>query len=274
MLRHSRSPWSTGSRLPCSRPGQEAATVHSRQLGVGRFSAWLVEEGELPSDPLLGLKAPKLDSKVTEPLTEDQIKALYQGVRRNGPAGASRRGDRAAHGRDRGAGGGVCQHRDGRRRPPSRDCRRAAWQGWQGPRGAVWATDRPCPSPVPERTRAAHRLAATPPLWLGDRGKDFSSDALHKALGYHAKLAGISGFHPHLLRHTACAPLARHRRMSRAGSWLSPGGPSRTAHAVHPRLERPSVPLSRRGISTWATYDTPSAVPICPNDTRVVHYIQ
>ncbi|MDQ3476954.1 MAG: site-specific integrase, partial [Actinomycetota bacterium] len=36
--------------------GLQAATARSRQLGVRRFSAWLVEEQEIPGDPLLGVK--------------------------------------------------------------------------------------------------------------------------------------------------------------------------------------------------------------------------
>jgi integrase/recombinase XerD len=39
------------------------------------FSAWLTDEGEQDSDPLLGLKAPKLDTRVVEPLTDDQLQA-------------------------------------------------------------------------------------------------------------------------------------------------------------------------------------------------------
>ncbi|HMC02862.1 MAG TPA: tyrosine-type recombinase/integrase, partial [Cellulomonadaceae bacterium] len=58
--------------------GREATTVRSRQLGLRRFAAWLVDEGEIPADPLLGLKAPKLDAKVIEPLTTDQLKALLK----------------------------------------------------------------------------------------------------------------------------------------------------------------------------------------------------
>ena len=46
----------------------------------------------------------------------------------------------------------------------------------------------------------------------GDRGKRFSYDALHKTLGERANAAGIVGFHPHKLRHTAA-----HR-------WLAAGG--------------------------------------------------
>ncbi len=59
---------------------------------------------------------------------------------------------------------------------------------------------------------AAHRLEARPELWLGDRGKAFSYDALHKTLTERAAKAGIEGFTPHKLRHTAA-----HR-------WLVAGG--------------------------------------------------
>jgi site-specific recombinase XerD len=50
--------------------GAEPATARSRQLALKRLSAWLTEEGELDADPLLGLKPPKLDTKVTDSLTE------------------------------------------------------------------------------------------------------------------------------------------------------------------------------------------------------------
>ena len=62
------------------------------------------------------------------------------------------------------------------------------------------------------RVRRAHRLAGTPALWLGDRGKPFTYDGLHKSLGMRATMAGVDGFHPHRLRHTAA-----HR-------WLAAGG--------------------------------------------------
>ena len=40
------------------------ATGRARQLALRRFAAWLTEEGELDADPLVGLKPPKLDTKV------------------------------------------------------------------------------------------------------------------------------------------------------------------------------------------------------------------
>ncbi len=69
---------STASTAGLLEAGREASTVRSRQLGLRRFSAWLAEEGEIAADPLLGVKAPKLDAKVIEPLTDDQIRALLK----------------------------------------------------------------------------------------------------------------------------------------------------------------------------------------------------
>ena len=62
------------------------------------------------------------------------------------------------------------------------------------------------------RLRRGHRLASSANLWLGDRGKGFTYYALHKALALRAARAGVTGFHPHRLRHAAA-----HR-------WLAAGG--------------------------------------------------
>jgi site-specific recombinase XerC len=43
-----------------------------------RFSAWLADEGEIPADPLLGVKPPKMDQKVTQSLSDDQLKELLK----------------------------------------------------------------------------------------------------------------------------------------------------------------------------------------------------
>ncbi len=62
------------------------------------------------------------------------------------------------------------------------------------------------------RARRAHRLADTAALWLGDRGKELAYFGLRNTLQYRAELAGLKGFHVHLMRHTAAA------------RWLAAGG--------------------------------------------------
>jgi integrase len=60
--------------------------------------------------------------------------------------------------------------------------------------------------------RERHPLAGEPDLWLGSRGKRFGREGLSRALRRRAVRAGIRGFRPHRLRHTAA-----HR-------WLAAGG--------------------------------------------------
>jgi integrase/recombinase XerD len=60
--------------------GNQPATARTRQLAVRRFTSWLTEEGELDADPFLGVKAPKLDTKVTEPLDSRRAAPPAQGL--------------------------------------------------------------------------------------------------------------------------------------------------------------------------------------------------
>lgn len=192
--------------------GREPATARSRQLGIRRFSAWLADEGEIDTDPLLGIKAPKLDSKVVNPLTEADIKALIKAcagkdfrdlrdtaiVRLMVETGI-RAGECAAilvADYDKLAGTIVV------RRGKGGKGRTVPF----GPQTNI-AIDRYVRS-----GRNGHALATRPELWLGDRKRGFTYDALHKALQGRAQAAGLQGFHPHLLRHTAA-----HR-------WLAAGG--------------------------------------------------
>lgn len=191
--------------------GVAPATARARQLAVQRFSAWCEEEGEIDSDPLVKLRAPALDRKITQSLTDDQLRALIKAC--SGRDFVDRRdeaiirlmaetGIRAGELCDltvtdvdlvrsvvvvrRGKGG------KGRVAPISANAARAI--------------DRYL------RVRRAHRLADTPALWLGDRGKNLAYFGLRNALQRRAELAGIDGFHPHLMRHTA------------ASRWLAAGG--------------------------------------------------
>jgi integrase/recombinase XerD len=198
--------------------GNAPATARARQLAVRRFTAWLAEEGEIAADPFLGVKAPKLDTKVVEPLTDDELRRLLKAC--TPPKGATP-AEMLRHRRDEailrlmletGARAGEVVALDLADVDPSAGTatirRGKGGKGRQVPFGphTALALDRYL------RLRAHHRLASSPALWLGDRGKGFTYDALHKALGERATTAGISGFHPHKMRHTAA-----HR-------WLAAGG--------------------------------------------------
>ncbi len=191
--------------------GAEPATARSRHLALRRFSAWLVEEGEADVDRLLGTRPPKLDVKVVDPLTEQELKALISAC-----AGRELR-DRRDEAIVRfmvetGARAGeVVALRLADVDLTAGNATLVRGKGGKGrsvPFGPQTgrALDRYL------RLRRGHRLAATDALWLGDRGKEFSYDALHKTLGERALAASIPNFRPHRLRHTAA-----HR-------WLAAGG--------------------------------------------------
>ncbi len=191
--------------------GAEAATARARLMGLKRFSAWLAEEGEIPRDDLLGVKPPKLDQKVTESLTDEQLAALIkacagsdfrdrrdEAIVRLMAETAARVGEVVAMAMpDVDLTNGVAivrRGKGGKGRPVP-----------FGPRTGR-ALDRYL------RMRRSHRLADGSALWLGDRGKTLAYYGLRDTLNYRAGLAGIKDFHPHLLRHTAAA------------RWLDAGG--------------------------------------------------
>lgn len=198
--------------------GAAAATARARQLAVRRFSAWLADEGEIQTDPFLGIKSPKLDEKVIEPLTDDQLRALIKAC--SVPKGAEPK-VALRHRRDEAiirlmletgtrAGEVVNMEVLDLDLPAGT----AVIRRGKGGKGRVvpFGPDASLALDRYLRLRRGHRLAESPALWLGDRGKRFSYDALHKTLRERADVAGIENFHPHRLRHTAA-----HR-------WLAAGG--------------------------------------------------
>lgn len=181
--------------------GVEAATVHSRLKGLRLFSAWLAEEGEIDSDKLAGLRSPKIDTKVVTALSDDEIKRLLKvcqgktfkdrrdealvrlmlesGARASEVVGVQMDDVDVVRGlvtirRGKGGKGRVVPF---------------------GPQTGL-ALDRYM------RARRTHRLAHSKALWLGGGGKTFGYDALDAGLKARGEMAGITGFHAHLLRHT------------------------------------------------------------------------
>jgi site-specific recombinase XerD len=76
----------------------EPATAKARHQALRRFAEWLVAEGELPEDPLVGLKAPKVDVKVVPILADSQLRALIRACQGMSLMAPPRRGAGAAAG--------------------------------------------------------------------------------------------------------------------------------------------------------------------------------
>jgi site-specific recombinase XerD len=191
--------------------GAEGNTARSRDLALKRFSAWLVDEGELSANPLVGLKPPKADHKVVDALSDDQLKRLIK----------------------------VCQGKSLQDRRDEAIVRLMAETGMRagevlalqvsdvnlhdglvtvvrskGGKGRVAPFGSQTAAVLDRylRARRSHRLAQTGGLWVGGGGKGFGYHGLNATLKDRAKAAGIEGFHLQLLRHTA------------ATRWLRAGG--------------------------------------------------
>lgn len=200
---------------------KEPNTVRLRLASLRQFARWLVDEGELAGDPLGGVKAPKVASKVTPALTDDQLRALLQACK--GTSFRDRRdtaivrlmietGMRASETVALAVAdveplkNGVVTVRRGK-----------GGKGRTAPFGPQTgaALDRYI------RARRLHKLADTPTLWLGVGGtRGLGYHGLNDTLRDRAKTAGIAGFHLHLMRHTA------------ATRWLRAGGSEQGLMAV------------------------------------------
>jgi site-specific recombinase XerD len=58
--------------------GAAPGTARIRQQAVRRFASWLTGGGELQTDSFPGVKAPRVEPAVVEPLTDDELRALIQ----------------------------------------------------------------------------------------------------------------------------------------------------------------------------------------------------
>jgi site-specific recombinase XerC len=78
--------WCEHDRLPMTRTclnqwvagmldaGAAPSTARIRQQAVRRFASWLTAGGELPADPFPGVKAPRVEPPLVEPLTDAELR--------------------------------------------------------------------------------------------------------------------------------------------------------------------------------------------------------
>ena len=232
-------------RRPVRRRGHKPTPRGPATWRCAASSHWLAAEGEISEDRLIGMTPPKLNTKITDPLTDARAAHLIRVCQGTGFRRPPRRGHRAVDGRNRVPGR--------RMRFPGRRRRRHTARVGPIIRSVKAAGIEPCrfgpqTATVVDRyirMRRTHKLGRQPELWLPTEGEPSGTPALYRALRRRAVLAGIDDFHPHVLRHTA------------ATRWLAAGGSegslmsiSRLAptadvgplHRCHRR--RPSLPRS------------------------------
>lgn len=191
--------------------GSQANTVRLRLASLRAYTRWLVDEEEIPADPLIELKPPKVPVKVTEALTDDQLKALIKACQ--GRGFRDRRDEAIVRlMMETGIRASECVALNLADVNLTRGL--VTIQKGKGFKGRIAPFGKHTAASLDRyiRMRKSHPLSKTPKLWLGVGGKTFGYFGLNDSLRDRAKTAGIEGFHLHLMRHTA------------ATRWLGAGG--------------------------------------------------
>lgn len=189
-----------------TRTASSSGTARSWFAGIRHFYRWMVAEGEIAADPTAGIRTPPPNDPRTPVLSVDDIKAMLRtcvgddfvakrdraiirlfvdgGLRLAELAGLNLTDVEARERVVFVAGKGS--NRSGPRR-------RAVPVGVK----TAQALDRYV------RERRRHPYADLPALWLGARGRpSLSTDGVAAMLGRRAAVAGLSGIHAHMFRHT------------------------------------------------------------------------
>ncbi|GAA1969239.1 tyrosine-type recombinase/integrase [Terrabacter lapilli] len=200
--------------------GREGSTARGRLTAVKQFTKWLASVNELDVDPFLGVAPPTMDTKLVHPLSDEQIRGLLATCRT--PKGATRE-RQFLDVRDEAlirlmvetglrAGEVLALTVDDvhwTADPPFVEVHKSkARRGRRAPFSAQAAVA----IGAYVRARRRQSLASSPSFWLGARRNVLAYAGLYDALERRALAAGIEGFHPHRMRHTAA-----HR-------WLAAGG--------------------------------------------------
>jgi site-specific recombinase XerD len=200
----------------------EPGTVKVRYRGLHRFCSWLVDEGEITTNPMATLSPPTLKMKPVPVVTDDELVALLKAC--NGREFADRRdealirllldcGVRISEACglrvddiDLDQGMAIVKGKGSKVRPVYFSAR------------TTRALDRYI------RMRAQHRWAHLDALFLTQRGA-LSADGARDRVKLRGQLAGIDDLHPHRFRHTFAHDFlmsgGQERDLKRLAGWSS-----------------------------------------------------
>jgi site-specific recombinase XerD len=200
----------------------EPGTVKVRYRGLHRFCSWLVDEGEITTNPMATLSPPTLKMKPVPVVSDDELVALLKAC--NGREFADRRdealirllldcGVRISEAcglrvddLDLDQGLAIVKGKGSKVRPVYFSAR------------TTRALDRYV------RMRAQHRWAHIDALFLTQRGA-LSADGARDRVKLRGQLAGIEDLHPHRFRHTFAHDFlmsgGQERDLKRLAGWSS-----------------------------------------------------
>ncbi|MBA9003710.1 tyrosine-type recombinase/integrase [Thermomonospora cellulosilytica] len=202
--------------------GRKGWTVNTRFANLRTFFYWLVDEGEMPANPMERMRQPKVEQEPVDVLTEDEVRAML----------AACGGDFTGR-RDEAL---IRAYADGGMRWS--ECANLKMSDVDMDQQVFWVLGKGGKTravPFGERTaraldrylRARRRhpkAAGTDRLWVGRLG-GLSAHGVRWALEERARKAGVENFHPHRLRHTAAHQLRKagmnDQDMKRIFGWRS-----------------------------------------------------
>jgi site-specific recombinase XerD len=199
--------------------GAASSTVANRFASLQMFSKFLHSVGEVDVDELAGLAKPRIDDVMVDPLSRDEIVAMIQACQ---PAKGARRTytqeftDRRDEAVIRFMAEATARAREvtGMKVATTKILEGTAMLFGKGSRERMVPFSPYTAVAIDNylRLRRRHKYAASAYLWLGVGRPQWDYPGLYYALRGRAEAAGVEGFHPHRLRHTA------------ADGWLEAGG--------------------------------------------------
>jgi site-specific recombinase XerD len=190
---------------------RSASTARTRWNGLRSFFAWCLEEGEISVNPMALVKAPAVEEKLVEMLTEEQLKAVIAAC--DGPGLLDRR-DQAIILLCADNGGRLSEIALAQLENLDLRARELLVMG-KGSRARVLPFGARTARAIDRylRVRGRQRYAEGPWLWLsGKDGRGMTANGMHQMLKRRGAAAGVPGLHAHMFRHGF------------ADAWLSGGG--------------------------------------------------